>query len=78
MRSYTCLGRRSRPVDFLNSFGEEVPISPLATTNIKELNKRYRTDHKETGQSMPPTFETEIRKEEEKMANKAPLYESDQ
>jgi len=27
---------------------------------------------------MPQTFETEIRKEEEKMANKAPAYDSDQ
>ena len=58
MKSYTCLGaRRSRPVDFLNSFGEQVPISPLATF---EQKKRHKTDHKETGHSLPPTHETEV------------------
>ena len=73
MKSYTCLGRRSRPVDFLNSFGEQVPISPLATSNICEQKKRNRTVNKETGQSLPPTYETEIEKEPvEIMAYKAP------
>ena len=55
-----------------------MPISPLATTNLFEQKRRHLTDYKETGQSMPPTFETEIKKEEEKMVTKAPLYESDQ
>ena len=45
-----------------------MPISPL----VIEQKKRHRTDLKETGQSMPPTFETEIEKEAEVMANKAP------
>ena len=50
-----------------------MPISPLATTILIEQKKRNRTDYKETGQSMPPNFETEIKLEEEKMVTKVPF-----